>query len=757
MVVEVDVAELAREQAHFDEAAECRERHRAGLLAAGFAAAGPAKGAAEVGRNGRAHADKIPGPGEPVAIGRFDREDGSIYVGAVGITTDDRDVLVVNWRAPAATAYFEATPTDPYGVTRKRTFRTEGNHVVGFDDVVFAQVMESVERLEEAARGESFDALLRELEASRSAEMRTIVQTISAAQHMLIRAPLDTRLVIQGGPGTGKTAVALHRVSWLLFNYREELEPSDVLVIGPSEAFSRYIRRVLPTLGDDTLAHGDLHRLMGDVRATRDEAPAVARLKGDERMKLLLQRALIRRTRVLADATIRVGAGSEAVEVATDPLNTAIRDARANRTTYLAGRGQVRATLASLVTSAARGRQPLGSALDLVLDRAWPTLTAPAFLQDLLGSKDRLLAVGGDEFRVSEINLLYRQAAARLADETWTEADIALLDEVQWLLSGTPRTYRLVIVDEGQDLSPMQWRAVMRRSRVGAVTVVGDIAQGTSDWAASTWQEVTDRMGGSELPTDIQELEWGYRVPKQVFELAAPVLEATGADAVAPIPVREGPTNPRIHEVSREEFVTETVGLAREHASKGLYVGIIAPQPVYRAIADELTWGDVNFARASDGALGTAITLLEPGESKGLEFDAVVLVDPAAISESPLGMRLLYIALTRTTHHLDVVQDRAFLPLPGVVEEPFDDEGQVAGPPDAMTLGLEKGPAASASPVAVRGNSKPAGTSRDSLRGIAARALAVEMAAVIRETVAPASFNAVVQAIIEELGVDDDV
>lgn len=393
-------------------------------------------------------------PGDAVAFGRIDdRLDSPLYIGHEVITDEDRNILVISWKTRAAAPYYEASPDDPMGLVRRRTFTCDGNSIVDFTDVVFRQLVRDI-----AALDAPDPLLLSELDSARTGAMRDIVATIQAAQYELIRAPMDQVLVVEGGPGTGKTAVALHRVSWLLYNDGDRLGAADVLIVGPHPAFTRYVRTVLPDLGDIEVEHRDIGQLAPPVQRGRSEPPEVSRLKGDARMAGLLARAIEGRIgvpeaaeRMLFDGRFVTLSG---VDVAT--LVTACRHAGGP---YATRRQLLRERLLDLARErgAPTDRARLDAVDDLV-ERLWPQFSTAAFLHGLLGSRARLTAAAGDEFTAGEVALLHRRGSDRLSSEVWSAADLALLDEVDDLIFGTDQRYRHIVVDEAQDLSPDQWR-----------------------------------------------------------------------------------------------------------------------------------------------------------------------------------------------------------------------------------------------------------------------------------------------------------
>jgi DNA helicase IV len=672
--------EVAEEQAYFDVADKHRERHRAHLGEVASAAANA--GAAQRLRNWVTRREAARPAPEAVAFGRIDDESSErLYLGNQTITGDDREVLVVNWQAPAAAPYYRATPDDPHGLVRKRTFACTGNTILDFADVLYRRIEGEITELEGP------DALLlAELDRARDGSMHEIVATIQAAQYELLRAPLDRTLVIEGGPGTGKTAVALHRVSWLLYNHRDRLGAADVLVVGPTPAFTRYVRTVLPELGDTEVAHADLGRLAPPVTRGRPEPAEVRRLKGDARMAALLARALEARVG-MPDPAERMLFDGRFVTVPGVEVRAAVDACRAATGPYAQRRAMLRARLLELARrrGAPTDRERL-EPVENLLERLWPQFSAPAFLRQLLGSRRRLAAAAAPDLTAEEVALLHRRGADRLSEEVWSEADLPLLDEIEDLVNGVPRRYRHIVVDEAQDLSPMQLRTVVRRSATGWFTLVGDLAQSTGAWARDDWADLLRQLP-IEVPTDVTALRYGYRVPRQVYEWAARLLPLA-APGTAPLDViRDGPAEPRVHRVATAERPGRAVAVAMEHAAAGRYVGVVCPPGRRQELAEALAANEVEWGTAEQGDAGAAVTVVGPHEAKGLEFDAVVVVEPEDIvAADERGHRLLFIALTRTTRYLDIVAVGDPLPLARPVpvppqrtdpDGPAADDGQV--------------------------------------------------------------------------------
>ncbi|MDG4775048.1 ATP-binding domain-containing protein [Solwaraspora sp. WMMD792] len=660
-------AEIAAEQAYFDAAARERDRRVAALGSLASSGADRAT-AARLRRHAEAVTRALGGAADAVAFGRIDDESGEqYYLGRHLIgSPDGGDPLVINWQSPAAARYFTASPDDPQGLVRRRGFQCTGNVIDHLDDVLFAEIAAGIAggSADGAGRADVDAHLLTELARGRTGTLRDIVATIQAAQYELIRAPLQQVLVIEGGPGTGKTAIALHRVSWLLFQH-PELTADDVLVVGPHPTFMRYIGQVLPGLGDAEVELRDISRLAPTVRRGRAEPVAVARLKGDARMAGLLDRAL--RNRIgTPDPAERLLLGSRFVTLPGEQVQQAL-DAAAGADLPYNGRRQLfRDRLADLVHDRS-GVDPRGEpALVNLVERLWPQQSPAAFLRGLLASRPRLRAAAGpaaaatgsaaDGFTADELALLHRRGADRISEEIWSAADLPLLDELDQLIDGGPsRRYGHVVVDEAQDLSPMQLRAVARRSRTGSCTVIGDLAQSTGGWARDSWDEVTRHLP-TTCPVRVAPLRYGYRVPRQAYQFAARLLPVAAPGVTPPEVVRDGPAEPGVHRVGLTERAGRVVAVAGEHAARGAFVGVVCPPRCRREVEAALADNGLAWSSAQQGDLGAAINLVSPAEAKGLEFDAVVVVEPEQIvADDERGHRMLYVALTRTTGHLDVV------------------------------------------------------------------------------------------------------
>jgi DNA helicase IV len=777
----------------------------------------------------------------------------SFHIGRLGISGDDLEPLVVDWRAPVAEPFYRATGREPMGLVLRRHLAVQGRRIVGIEDERFgADDAAAANGTGPAGHGGAEvdsemelggpGALLAALEGARTGVMRDIVATIQREQDAIIRSPLPGVMVVQGGPGTGKTAVALHRAAYLLYTHRFPLERQGVLVIGPNPLFLRYIEHVLPSLGESGVTLSTVGGLVHGVQVRGEDGPVVARLKGDARMGTLVTRAVRGRQRPLRrDAEVPFGAAVLRLSAeASAAIVTAARrrpgthntrrrfveqlvirrladeyertlavhgitpggpgpdDAdeflRASEGPAVPDAGFREATLpaelprpdedgpdggfhdggfhdggfhdgasreeafhqpsfpgpafsdqngshqngSDQIDSDQIGSDPAGSdpigfdptgpdrsgsdpaghdpagsgrvgpdtgvtgngrradqdddepAFDVAefsrqmrrmpevadaLDRMWPRLSAEELLHDLFGSKPLLALAGKGVLTSAELARLYRPRAASLGEIPWSFADLALIDEARVLLGPRrgrpggpdhddgPRTYGHIVVDEAQDLSPMQLRSVARRSLSGSLTVVGDIGQATGPWAPAGWEDVTAHLPG-QRPAQMVELTVSYRTPAEVVEVAGRVLAAAAPGLIPPTPVRRTGVAPRFEEVAAGALADRVAVLATEvcrEVAPGT-AAVLAPASLVAELSVALDAAGVEASDPRRDGLGAPLSLLPVDLANGLEFDAVVVVEPVAVAEeSPQGLRALYVALTRPTRRLVVAHSR---PLP---------------------------------------------------------------------------------------------
>ena len=528
--------DLAVEQEYLDHAYVCLEAMRARTAQAisiGDSAAQAVDSAIAQWHLGRRLATldtDVPG----LSFGRLDHEDGTTwYVGRRHVEDTGGEPVVVDWRADVSTPFYRATPADPQELRRRRRFLMTGRAI----DDLFDEVFDDPDSVDAAHHGGIPDPLLAELERSRTGEMRDIVATIAAEQDLVIRAPLDTCLIVQGGPGTGKTAVGLHRAAFLLYEHRGSLDNDGVLVLGPNPIFLRYVSQVLPSLGEAAVRQTTLARLLAGtayrLRATDTED--VERLKGDARLADVVTAAVASTIR-MPDADLEVATRWGTVRLGAADVADAIDEIRARGVPHNVGRSALRTRLLRLVRrelAARRGEEVAGQDdLDADLrgaDRLWPTLSAPAVVRRLLSSRVALRAAAGDRLDRAEQGALLRPGARRIGQEPWTEADLVLLDEAEASVAGAPRSYGHVVVDEAQDLSAMALRAVARRCPSRSMTILGDLAQATGPAAQRSWSDAIVHLG-SPANASVAELDLGYRVPAAIIDVANRLLAVAAPD-----------------------------------------------------------------------------------------------------------------------------------------------------------------------------------------------------------------------------------
>ena len=645
--------DLAAEQAYVDLAYECLDRMRELLLRAASAGATEvAQQSIEDWATGRLRTFEDAERG--LCFGRIDSEEAAdpIYVGRRWVHDDDRGALVVNWQAPAARPFYTATPVEPRGVTLRRRFRTRGRALTGISD-------ESLDGSLADAAAAVDDFLLEELDRVRDARMRDIVATIQADQYHLIAREPEPSLVVQGGPGTGKTAVGLHRASFLLYAHREQLR--RVLVVGPNPGFMEYVSHVLPTLGEESVDQRAVAELVDGSEVTRSDPLDVQRLKADTRLAGVLRR-IVESASEGEPQELVVRMEGRFVGVEADEVAELVAEARGELGLSAAARERFRMNVlrrfyedygVRLGGQAFRAFDEVERALrrdgrlTRFLDRVWPAPKPEQVLRRLLSSRERLAAAADGILDGPE------QALLRRTRSGWSEADLPLLDEARALLLGTPQQYGHVIVDEAQDLTPMQLRMVARRA-AGAFTILGDIAQATGPIPYDRWAELLPYLPGGDRAR-VEELRHAYRVPREIMAVALPLLERIAPDVEPPLAYRVGAEPPRV--VRNDEPLRAAYEEAARLAGDEGLLAVIAPASLRGEDSKPESLFDERRA-----------AVLTPREAKGMEFDHVIVVEPAQIVEEAAegqGLRELYVALTRPTQRLVLVHSR---PLPKELE-----------------------------------------------------------------------------------------
>jgi DNA helicase IV len=706
--------DLAAEQAYIDHAYDCLERSKADawkmreLTEAGLGGTFQARYERDVVDEAVVkRLAELELGSAALVFGRIDRlvegPEGteSFHIGRLAIADEHREPVVVDWRAPIAEPFYRATGRDPMGLARRRHFHVQGRTLLGIEDELFGEGHLGIGHDEgldgqppgvtQAGTGlRGYSTLLAALERGRTGQLGDIVATIQAEQDEIIRSPHAGVLVVQGGPGTGKTVVALHRAAYLLYTYRFPLEDQGVLVIGPNRVFLRYIEQVLPSLGEAGVEQVVLADLVPDVTfGGTTDGPLAARVKGDARMADVIAKAVTDRERPLREDLVvpfRSGYTRLRAEESVRIVKAAQRRFRRHNAARRWVEGEVWAAMAaaardtdvepSEVRDAVRHLDEVRAALE----RMWPVLTPAELLHDLFGSL-ALLRLAAEPFLTpDEYRALHRPRSADVHDVRWTDADVALLDEARWYLGPRPRrggkideadeirTYGHIVIDEVQDLTPMQLRMASRRSLNGSMTVVGDIAQATGPLAPDRWDDVLAHLPDRKPPRVIG-LSVGYRIPEQIMELANRVMAAATPELRAPTAVRRGEAEPLIVSSSPgsllDEVAKRVVELMTELRDGNL--AVVTPDDLADQISEALAVAGIEHGRASRTALDTGVTVVPVSLVKGLELDGVIVVEPARIVATEVqGLRALYVALTRATQRLVVVHAE---PLPPVLRD----------------------------------------------------------------------------------------
>lgn len=616
----------------------------------------------------------------------------SFYIGRIAVSDEHQDPVIVDWRAPVAEPFYRATGREPMGLVRRRHFATRGRTLLNIEDELFGDAALGLN----GGSGPTITghgALIAALETARSGKLGDIVATIQGEQDQIIRSEMPGVLVVQGGPGTGKTVVALHRAAYLLYTFRFPLEGQGVLVVGPNRLFLSYIDQVLPSLGEAGVELAVLADLVPEVAIRGRNTGLTARIKGDERMMKLLFRAVRQRERHLR-RDLTVGFGVQYLTVTVDQTRRIVDAARRRFRKHNAARRFVESELFSALARSGHGdvdpravRDQLRGTLDLreALEWMWPVLTPAQLLEDLFGSLALLKQASKGLLDPDEWRALHRPRSSDVSTVVWADDDAPLLDEAHELLGARPkrrrhkpadaygapdpdevRTYGHIVVDEAQDLSPMQLQMLRRRSLNGSMTIVGDIAQATGQWAHQSWDEILDHLPDRK-PSRRAELTIGYRLPDPIMQSAARVLRAAAPDLRPPRSVREDGEPPRVVEAGPGRLADAVTSSVRDELeSVGLgNIAVICPTSMVEGVCDALAAAAVDHGRATRHGLDSQVTVVPVSLVKGLELDASVVVEPALIvEEEAQGLRALYVALTRATKRLTIVHER---PLPAVL------------------------------------------------------------------------------------------
>ncbi|MEU6382004.1 UvrD-helicase domain-containing protein [Streptomyces bauhiniae] len=596
--------------------------------------------------------DYLHAPGSEQAEGA---EGERFYIGRRHVHDADGDPMVIDWRAPVSQPFYRASKKDPMDVGLRRRFGYTGGELTAYED----------EHLSDPSETAATSKLLQqEIERPRVGPMRDIVATIQPEQDEIVRSGLGGTVCVQGGPGTGKTAVGLHRVAYLLYAHRERLARTGTLVIGPNRSFLHYIEQVLPALGELSVQQATVDDLVAQVEVRGTDEARTAVLKGDARMAEVLRRALYAQV-TMPTEPVMVVRGSRRWRVPAYELEEIVRELLGREIRYGAAREALpqRIAHAVLVRMERAGEAPddrvqdavaRNSAVKAVVKAVWPPADPAKLVLRLLSDGEFLAEHAAGILDEDEQKAVLRAKPVRsVKSAKWSSADAVLIDEAADLIQ---RTHSLghVVLDEAQDLSPMQYRAVGRRCTTGSATVLGDLAQGTTPWATRSWDEALAHLGKSEGV--IEELTAGFRVPTDVITYASRLLPHIAPGLTPVASVRE---NPGFFEVRAVDGVAEVVAACEELLRNEGSTGLIAADARVPALAEALTAAGIGFlAPGEETTEETRLTLVPASLAKGLEYDYVVLDEPRAVVDGEpderTGLRRLYVALTRAVSGLIV-------------------------------------------------------------------------------------------------------
>ena len=605
-----------------------------------------------------------PSTGEPNTGDEPARE--HFHVGRRHVHDPQGSPVVIDWRAPVSRPFYRASQAEPMDLERRRRFGFAGGELTAFEDEEFDGAGQS-------DLGTTSRILIDEIERPRSGPMRDIVATIQPDQDDIVRAAVEQTVCVQGAPGTGKTAVGLHRVAYLLYAHAQRLSRGGVLVVGPNEAFLAYIQNVLPALGELDVAQLSVAELLATVPVRGDDADATARVKGDARMAEVLRRALWEQVTEPAEAIMLVR-GSRRWRVPAYEIAGLIEELRDRGVRYGTGRQMLAHRIAHVILTkmeaagetcddrtheAVRRTRPVQAAVD----QAWPKTDPVRLVLRLLSEPERLARAADGILDPAEQDALLWAAAPRGPKAArWSAADAVLIDEASDLIERTPSLAHIV-VDEAQDLSPMQCRAIGRRCATGSATVLGDIAQGTTAWATESWQQLLRHLGKDDA--DLRVLDTGYRVPRQILDFASRLLPQIAPGLTPALSVRQDPAALAVREVPAAELSGALVAACREALARPGSAAIITTDDQLPALGRALAAAGVPHARLSGAAVGDLITLVPVTLAKGLEFDQVIVVEPGQIAAAESrGLHRLYVALTRAVSRLTVLHAE---PLPAAL------------------------------------------------------------------------------------------
>jgi hypothetical protein len=639
-------------------------------------------------------------PDAPLFFGRLDyHEQGPFHIGRRHVHDQDGTPVVIDWRAPVSRPFYRASQADSMGLAQRRRFGFSGGELTAYEDERFADPDGRGGGPVRSDEIKTSKLLVAEIERPRSGPMRDIVATIQPDQDDIVRAEAGQTVCVQGAPGTGKTAVGLHRVAYLLYAYKEQVTRRGVIVVGPNLAFLSYIRNVLPALGELDVTQTTVNDLVASAPARGADTDEAAAIKGDARMAEVLRRALWASIRPPAEALV-VPRGSRRWRVPAHQIESLAAELRERGIRYGSGRELLGHRIAHVILTqmesagetcddrthdAVRRAAPVRACVD----RVWPKVDAKRLVFGLLSAAPELARHASGLLSDAEQRAIMWSAPPRgPGSARWSRADLVLIDEAADLIERTPSLAH-VVLDEAQDLSPMECRAIGRRCATGSATVLGDLAQGTTPWAATSWPVLLGHLGKPHAP--VRELDVGYRVPRQILDYASRLLPSIAPGLLPAQSLRADAGALAVESVSAGLFGKQLasacaralelpgsvavicadaqVGEVRAALlAAGLGFGVLGAGPAEDAFGSGTAEGATSGGTAEgmfggeSAEGGFRLTVVPVTLAKGLEFDHVVLAEPGRIaSGEAYGLRRLYVALTRAVSRLTVLHGE---PLP---------------------------------------------------------------------------------------------
>jgi DNA helicase IV len=619
-------------------------------------------------------------PDTPLFFGRLDYaacgDDSEVVAGRDGVAGERFHIgrrhvhdpegrpVVIDWRAPVSRPFYRASPADPMGLSRRRRFGFSGGELTAYEDEDFTGAGQPGAGLGPAAASPTSRILIEEIERPRSGPMRDIVATIQPDQDDIVRADADQTVCVQGAPGTGKTAVGLHRVAYLLYAYSERMHRGGVLVVGPNRAFLAYIRNVLPALGELDVTQLSVTDLLAAVPVRAEDPGPAARIKTDARMAEVLRRALWQRLAEPAEA-IMLARGSRRWRVSATELAMLVDELRLRGVRYGTGREMLSHRIAHVILTrmeaagetcddrtheAVRRAGPVRAAVNAI----WPKADPVRLVFDVLSNPGLLSRASEGLLEPDEqAAISWARPPRGPGSARWSAADAVLIDEARDLIERTPSLAH-VVVDEAQDLSPMECRAIGRRCATGSATVLGDIAQGTTPWATASWQQLLAHLGKQDA--GLRVLDIGYRVPHQILDFASRLLTHIAPGLTPARSLRQDAGSLVITAARPGTLDAALAAACADALTRPGSAAVIAADDQVAGLSAILSQAGLAHAVLNGDSDGQPLTVVPVTLAKGLEFDQVIVVEPGRIAANEArGLHRLYVALTRAVSRLTVL------------------------------------------------------------------------------------------------------